>query len=197
MKTLCIKSNKAWSSMYSPIDLAISFKSSNRMTPVSSLSYNFQTLCRPSRVLYSPTCEQTTSTNSSKFRILFVSLRAQMILTVCWFLLSSPTSSKTLTISWGSMVPLPSSSKIRKTSLSCSKSCGLTLSFQAEGTYFLTLALEAFPLRGDLELTGGTIVLPLIMLMMISYKIKFSNKYFKVTIYEKQHKKSEIEIKEL
>ena len=79
INTLCIKSKIELSSMYSPMDLEISFNCSNLITPVSSLSYSFQILWRPSLVLYSPIWVQTTSTNSSNERFLLVYLMAHMI----------------------------------------------------------------------------------------------------------------------
>ena len=49
------------------------------------------------------------------------------------FLLSTPSSSRTLLISAASMVPLPSSSKTSKVCLSYSQSWGSSLSFQLVG----------------------------------------------------------------
>lgn len=117
IKVLCIIYIKSSSVIDYPTNLAIYFNWLNPITSFSSLSYNFQILFSPSFVLYYPIWLHTTSTNSSKVKILFFYLKAQTILTTYWFLLSRPSSSKTLTISCGSIVPVPSSSNIKKQSL--------------------------------------------------------------------------------
>jgi hypothetical protein len=70
---------------------------------------------------------------------LFFSLKAVRMLRTNGFLLSRPSSSSTLLISCGSIVPLPSSSKTKKTSLKCSYYSGLIRSFHATGGVVLVV----------------------------------------------------------